>query len=126
MNQLRLGEETFGLVWNGLRRAKLHHVSTVGSDYLRMQMCDEVTDASLAFAPGLRPKGRIAGYLSAVGGSASESLVQLRIRPPGHLGSRKFPASEVSRCRAPSLAKHRDLLQRVPRRTRAGLKVDLR
>jgi hypothetical protein len=64
----QFGEEAFNLLWTGIRRAHRHKVVTVGSDYPLMQICEELTDAAKAFAPKIRTKGKIAGYLSAVGG----------------------------------------------------------
>ena len=77
MTELQLepqfGDEAFTLLWTGLRRADKHHVSSVGSDYPLLQLCEEITEATKAFAPKLRTKGKIAGYLSAYGGMGVEA-----------------------------------------------------
>lgn len=73
MTEAQFGDEAFTLLWTGMRRADKHQVTSLGSDYPLLQICEEITDATKAFAPKLRTKGKIAGYLSAVGGMGVES-----------------------------------------------------
>lgn len=73
MTEVQFGDEAFTLLWTGLRRADKHQVASVGSDYPLLQICEEITDATKAFAPKLRTKGKIAGYLTAVGGLGVEA-----------------------------------------------------